>query len=194
MVDEWHTPTVSLRSSFYSESVTLAKALRWLSTGSWTSATIACDRKSRCPQPMPNTPGHNCTSVDGSGPLSRQVFVICIPSHCSLPGYCGEKENHKLDSLQLSRKGQVSVSRPRRVHHPLTSNTGSIRSAVRSILSVGNAVWGLETVEDAIVECPRIQLPEPYLIVTNPLKELELCELWKAKPYLPGVSQPGQFN
>ena len=47
-----------------------------------------------------------------------------------------------------------------------------------------------------VTVCPRIhhpatRLPKPYLIATNPLKALEFWEAWKAKPDLPGISQPG---
>ena len=37
---------------------------------------------------------------------------------CRIYGKRGEKVNHKLESLQLSRKDQVSISRLRSCHHP----------------------------------------------------------------------------
>ena len=57
-------------------------------------------------------------------------------------------------------------------------------------------MWhGEETVEHAIGECPRshhptARLPDPFIIATNPHKALDLRELWKAKPDLPGISHP----
>ena len=45
-----------------------------------------------------------------------------------------------------------------------------------------------------LIQHPATKLPEPNQFATNPLKELELLELWKAKPDLPGISQPEQLT
>ena len=63
-------------------------------------------------------------------------------------------------------------------------------------MSVG---MGEETVERAMGEFPRIDDPltklhEPCLIAINPLKALELLEMWKAKPDLPEILQPDQLT
>ena len=52
-------------------------------------------------------------------------------------GERGEKVNHKLESLQLSRKDQVSISRLRIGHHP-----DYWHHMIGLMLSAGNAVWG----------------------------------------------------
>ena len=113
-------------------------------------------------------------------------------------GEIGEKVNHWLESLQLSRKDQVSIIRLRSGHHQdLKYWLHKISRALDTVCRKC-CMWE-ETVEHVMEECPRThnptaQLPEPCLIETNFLKTLELWELWKAKPDLPGISHPGQFG
>ena len=93
-----------------------------------------------------------------------------------------EKVNHKLESLQLSRKEQVSISGLRSGHHPdLKYCLHKICRALDTVCRKCSMVE--ETVEHVMGECPRIhhptaQLNELYLIATNPIKALELWELW----------------
>ena len=101
----------------------------------------------------------------------------------------GEKANHKLESLKLSRKDQDSISRLRNGHHPdqicwLHNMSMALDTVCRKC-----GMWE-ETVEHPTGECPRIRhqttlLPETYLIA------LELCELWKVRLDLPIISHPG---
>ena len=105
--------------------------------------------------------------------------------------------NHKLESLPLSRKDQVSFCILRSSHQPdkkyWLHNIGRALDTVCQKCGIGK-----ETVEHAMEECPQTvhhpatQLPELYLIATNSHKALELWERWKAKPDLPGSLQPGQ--
>ena len=125
---------------------------------------------------------------DSAKAAMRQATMEPSITHECLRGIYGkrgERINNKLEGLQLSRKDQVSISRLRSSHHPdlkyWLHKTG----------------WYVEeTVEHAMGECPPIhhpanKLPEPYIIATNPLKALELWELWRVKSDLPGISQPG---
>ena len=95
-------------------------------------------------------------------------------------------------------KDLVSISRLRSGHHP------DLKYWLHKIGRVLDTVcWkcgmGEETVENLMGEYPRnynpaAQLQELYLLDTNPHKAMELVELWKAKPDLPGISQPGQHD
>ena len=63
---------------------------------------------------------------------------------------------------------------------------------IESRHSIKSLRHGEEIVEHAIGECtrihhPAVQLHESYLISTNLLKALQLWELLKAKPNLPGI-------
>ena len=108
----------------------------------------------------------------------------------SVYGERAEKVNHKLSSQQLSRKDYVSISRLRNGHHP------DLKYCLDTVFR--KCGMGKVTVEHEMVECPRINHPtaqrtEPYLIATNHNKALEMWKLWKGKPDLPGILQPGQL-
>ena len=85
-----------------------------------------------------------------------------------------EKVNHKLESLQLSRKDQVSMSRLRSGHHAdLKYWLHKIGRALDTVSQKCGMREG--SVEHAIGESPWIhhpatQISEPYLIATNPSK------------------------
>ena len=115
---------------------------------------------------------------------------------CRIHDKRGEKVNHKLDSQQLSWKDQVFISKLKSGHHP--GQKYWLHNIVRGHDTVSWKHAMLEeTVEKIMGECPQShhhanQLPKSYQIATNPLKALELWELRKAKPDIPGTSQLGQ--
>ena len=89
----------------------------------------------------------------------------------------GEKEDHKLESPQLSRKDQVSISRLRSGNHPEQKYWLHKIDRVLDTVSRKCCIQE-ETVEDTMGERPLIHypttlLPEAYRITTNPIKALE---------------------
>ena len=73
-------------------------------------------------------------------------------------GKRGEKVNHKLDSLQLSRKDKVYVSRLRCGHSTFLHKIGGTLDTTCRKCRICD-----ETVEKAIGECPRIHHPVSQL-------------------------------
>ena len=113
-------------------------------------------------------------------------------------GKRGEKVNHKLESLQLSRKDQVSINRLRSGHHPKLKYWLHVIGRALDTVCLKCCI-GEGTVVHVMGECPRIHHPtaklsEPCLIEMNPLNTLELWELWKTKPDFTWISQPGQLG
>ena len=106
----------------------------------------------------------------------RRLRNPLLPTSVYVEG--GGKVSHKLQSQQLSRKDQVSISRLRSGHHPdLKYWLHEIGRALDTVCR--KCGMGKETVEHIMGECPRIHhpaahLPEPFLNATNPRKALEL--------------------
>ena len=90
VVHEWHAPTGVHSSSFHSEGVALAEALRWLTTTTWAAATIVCDCKSlvaAVSNPYPTDAAIidlQKTAADLA--VDKQLSIIWVPGHCNLFG------------------------------------------------------------------------------------------------------------
>ena len=107
-----------------------------------------------------------------SSELAHTYSITYYSRSCNVPLLIGAS-SHLLHNL-LQQTLQCSTSRSQDLEQSSTTNNCT---------------------DDLSSDTPPCNpATEPYLITTNPLKTLELWELWKGKSDLPWISQLGQLT